>query len=332
MKPVFETNWVKAYGSSILVHAAVIGLAALVLSWRPAPVGGAGRLTVEIGGQYGGQAGGFGIKQADGQKGNRGNAGDGRKPVAENPAPTPRETPPEKEAPPQEGAALQQPVEPPKAPVAKPEPVKKAVPAKTPEPDRAKAPAPKAPPVKPKTPVKPVQKVVKKPVDKAKPATPVKRDTHGKTDGKATKMTAAGGTGATGSQGSARGTAPRVGSGQGQGKSDGVGDGQFRDNGDGTYTATGGGGVKFVILHDANPRYPKAARSIGYSSRVKVRVRFLVGKDGRVQKVQILNKRLPDLGFREETLKAVRQMEFEPIIYRGEPISVVFKKTVVFVP
>lgn len=108
------------------------------------------------------------------------------------------------------------------------------------------------------------------------------------------------------------------------------GNSQFTANGDGSYTALGSSGISYTILQDANPKYPKEARSLGYTKVVKVQTRLLVGLDGQVESVEILNNKIPDLGFKEEAVKAIKKMAFKPIVYQGQNIKMYFKKTVVF--
>ena len=116
----------------------------------------------------------------------------------------------------------------------------------------------------------------------------------------------------------------------GQGDNPLSGNNQFSANGDGSYTALGSSGISYTILQEANPKYPKEAKSLGYTKVVKVQVRLLVGLDGQVESAEILNTHLPDLGFKEEAVKAIKKMTFKPIIYQGQRIKMYFKKTVIF--
>lgn len=116
----------------------------------------------------------------------------------------------------------------------------------------------------------------------------------------------------------------------GQGDNSLSGNNQFSINSDGSYTALGSSGISYTILQDANPKYPKEAKSLGYTKVVKVQVRLLVGLDGQVESAEILNTHLPDLGFKEEAVKAIKKMTFKPIIYQGQRIKMYFKKTVIF--
>lgn len=159
----------------------------------------------------------------------------------------------------------------------------------------------------------------------------VKSETDGTIDGKARKVNQGSG-GAVGASGSASGRSLVEGSGVGTGTGDFFGSGNFIDNGDGTYTASGSGGIPYKIKHEETPKYPRTARDLGFNRVVSVRIRFLVGLDGRVESAEVLTKKTPDLGFREVALEAIRKMEFEPIVYRGRNIKMYFVKRIVFQP
>lgn len=159
----------------------------------------------------------------------------------------------------------------------------------------------------------------------------VKSETDGTIDGKARKVNQGSG-GAVGASGSASGRSLEEGSGVGTSTGDFFGGGNFIDNGDGTYTASGSGGIPYKIKHEETPKYPRTARDLGFNRVVSVRIRFLVGLDGRVESAEVLTKKTPDLGFREAALEAIRKMEFEPIVYRGRNIKMYFVKRIVFQP
>lgn len=159
----------------------------------------------------------------------------------------------------------------------------------------------------------------------------VKSETDGTIDGKARKVNQGSG-GAVGASGSASGRSLEESSGVGTSTGDFFGGGNFIDNGDGTYTASGSGGIPYKIKHEETPKYPRTARDLGFNRVVSVRIRFLVGLDGRVESAEVLTKKTPDLGFREAALEAIRKMEFEPIVYRGRNIKMYFVKRIVFQP
>ena len=135
-----------------------------------------------------------------------------------------------------------------------------------------------------------------------------------------------------GASGTADGKAQTEGSGVGDGQGTAFGSGNFIANGDGSYTALGSGGISYKILSEATPRYPRAARSIEFNKVVRVRVKFLVGLDGQVETTEIFTRNIPDLGFKEAAVEAVKKMKFAPIYHQGRNIKVYFQKTIVFQP
>ncbi len=134
-------------------------------------------------------------------------------------------------------------------------------------------------------------------------------------------------------RGEASGAAALPGAGEGLKKrSEGVGDASLVANGDGTYRATGKGSLRFTILRDAEPRYPRRARSMGYAKTVRVKVEFVVGETGEVIRMRVISRGTPPLDFNEEAEKAIAGMRFEPVRLGGIPVKVTFVKTIVFVP
>lgn len=349
-------TWKTAFGASVAIHAFLVGIVAL-FCMNNEPKGGEGLLTVEIGGPAG-EAGGFGEEVKAGRQGNAGAGGDGAQNHAKERRLEKIDTPEEKAVPKTEGENLPEPpqaakaveepdIEPPKddtpvvAPVKEPlhetgEVKVKEVKEQPPKAEEKPKPAEKQQvkkPVKKPTP-KPKQTEKTAPVkgqaqaperDKA-----VKSDTDG-TDGQAKKVNVGSG-GAVGASGTATGTSQDEGSGVGTGIGEAFGSGQFIANGDGTYTALGSGGISYKIIHEETPPYPREARSIGYNRVVKVRVRFLVGLDGRVESTEILTKNVPNLGFTEAALSAIKEMRFEPIYHKGVNIKMYFRKTIIFQP
>ncbi|MDD4321702.1 MAG: TonB family protein [Acidaminococcaceae bacterium] len=116
--------------------------------------------------------------------------------------------------------------------------------------------------------------------------------------------------------------------GRGAGK-DIFGNGDFGDNGDGTYTALNSGGISYTILSEIEAIYPEEARSIGYSRTVSVEAKILVGLDGSVENIEILNS-TPNLGFTEAAKMSLQEMKFAPIYYKGNNIKMYFQKTIHF--
>ncbi len=118
----------------------------------------------------------------------------------------------------------------------------------------------------------------------------------------------------------------------GQGADNGIfSNGNFLSNGDGSYTALNAEGISYTILRDADARYPEEARSIGYNRMVSVQAKILVGLDGSVESVEILNS-VPNLGFKESAMQALRQMQFAPIYYQSHNVKMYFTKRIYFQP
>ena len=344
-------SWKKAYVGAIALHTIVFGIAGIIASHQP-PVGGSGMITVDLGGPAG-EAGGFGIKQIEGQKGNAGTNGDGSQTLAkqrdmrhetdETDLPAPKQDGENVPEPVTRAAHEPQPEEFVEEQIQTPEPLHEVgeiqVPPKVSKIDPVK------PKQQPKQKEQPVQRKKTKPdVDKpVNTATPIKektkvpetsRSVQTQTDGLngTAKRVNAGASGVAGAAGSASGTKAQSGSGIGDAFGDEVGRGRFVANGDGTYTATGSGGITYRIVKDANPRYPSQARTLGYNRTIRLRVRFLVGLGGNVESATVLTKKVPQLGFEEAALRAVRNMEFDPIYYKGINIKVYFVKNIIFEP
>ncbi|SFL64674.1 energy transducer TonB [Pelosinus propionicus] len=118
----------------------------------------------------------------------------------------------------------------------------------------------------------------------------------------------------------------------GQGAGNGIfSNGNFLSNGDGSYTALNAEGISYTILRDADARYPEEARSIGYNRVVSVQAKILVGLDGSVESVEILNS-VPNLGFKESATQALRKMQFAPIYYQSHNVKMYFTKRIYFQP
>lgn len=105
----------------------------------------------------------------------------------------------------------------------------------------------------------------------------------------------------------------------------------FIVDGDGTYIALTSEGINYQIINEVEPDYPSQAESIGYSKKVQVTVKFLVGLKGNVEKAEII-KSHKDLGFDAEVMKAIKKWRFKPIFHKGKNIKVYFTKTFVFEP
>lgn len=130
-----------------------------------------------------------------------------------------------------------------------------------------------------------------------------------------------------GATGEGRGDGLEEGSGTGDG--DGLGEG-FINNGDGSYTVDSPEGLSYKILKKVDPDYPEEAKEANYTDTIRVRTRFLVGVNGRIEQIEFMNS-VPNLGFREAATQALNQWRFANITYKGHPLKVYFTYTFTFV-
>lgn len=105
----------------------------------------------------------------------------------------------------------------------------------------------------------------------------------------------------------------------------------FIENSDGTYTAISSSGIDFKIIKQVDPNYPKQAEKLRYDKTVVIEVKFLVGLNGEIEKIEVL-KSNKKFGFDKEVIQALNKWKFEPIVYRGKKIKVYFNKEFVFTP
>lgn len=105
----------------------------------------------------------------------------------------------------------------------------------------------------------------------------------------------------------------------------------FVNDGDGGYIALSSEGIKYEILNEVEPEYPSQAEMIGYSERVVVSVKFLVGLKGEVTNIEITRSH-EKLGFDNEVKKAIKKWRFKPIFHHGKNIKVYFEKDFIFNP
>lgn len=125
--------------------------------------------------------------------------------------------------------------------------------------------------------------------------------------------------------------ASSTGSASGSSDSNGGFGSNFISDGDGGYIALSSKGINYQILNEVEPDYPEQAENIGYSQKVTVTVKFLVGLKGNIEKTEIV-KSHKDLGFDAEVIKAIRKWRFKPIYHNGKNIKVYFVKDFVFNP
>jgi protein TonB len=88
-----------------------------------------------------------------------------------------------------------------------------------------------------------------------------------------------------------------------------------------------GGDVKAPVVTDrAEPKYTETARAAKVAGIVVVEA--VIGKDGRVQDVNVI-KGLP-MGLSEQAETAVRRWRFKPGTLNGQPVATIFTLTVTF--
>lgn len=107
------------------------------------------------------------------------------------------------------------------------------------------------------------------------------------------------------------------------------GDKILQNNGDGTYTALSNNGIKYKIIKEIAPDYPKQAETIRYRKKVVVKAKFLVNEKGEVQNITIVQSH-KKLGFDDAVISALKKWKFSPIHYNNEIIKVYFQKEFVF--
>lgn len=107
------------------------------------------------------------------------------------------------------------------------------------------------------------------------------------------------------------------------------GDKILQNNGDGTYTALSNNGIKYKIIKEVAPDYPKQAETIRYRKKVIVKAKFLVDEKGEVQNITIVQSH-KKLGFDDAVISALKKWRFSPIHYNNKIIKVYFQKEFVF--
>jgi protein TonB len=74
----------------------------------------------------------------------------------------------------------------------------------------------------------------------------------------------------------------------------------------------GPGVTRPVLLNQVDPEYPRMAQRIGVEGEVEVEI--LVGPDGAVEDVRVVNVSRTGVGFERATTDAVRQWRYKPAI------------------
>lgn len=103
-------------------------------------------------------------------------------------------------------------------------------------------------------------------------------------------------------------------------------DGLVKD-GTGTYIGDqkSNQGIGYKIKREVDPNYPMMAKKIGFKDEVVIKIKFLVGLNGKVEEIIFLND-YTKYGFQKEVEKALKKWEFEPIVYKNKKIKMYFYK------
>lgn len=105
--------------------------------------------------------------------------------------------------------------------------------------------------------------------------------------------------------------------------------GNFSIGEDGNIVASSSDGIDYHILKQIDPPYPTMAKKVRYSKLVVVKVKFLVGLNGKIEDIKIVSGH-PKLGFDKSVIDALNKWQFSPIYHKGRNIKVYFTKDFVF--
>jgi len=89
--------------------------------------------------------------------------------------------------------------------------------------------------------------------------------------------------------------------------------------------------VTFPVLvpkSKVSPDYPELPRAARIEGRVILQA--VIGSDGRVLDVEVLQCLPPDFGFEQAAIEAIRQWRYEPARQHGRPVDVYFTVVVTF--
>lgn len=88
-------------------------------------------------------------------------------------------------------------------------------------------------------------------------------------------------------------------------------------------------GIKYKILESRDPEYPSLAKKFKIKEKIVVKAKFLVGLNGSVEKIEILEG--PEkFGFTNAVRGSLEEWKFTPVEYKGENIKLYFYKEFVF--
>lgn len=100
---------------------------------------------------------------------------------------------------------------------------------------------------------------------------------------------------------------------------------------EGVYAAKNQGieGLKYEILFQQDPEYPEIGKRLGYRKPVEVKVRFLVGYEGKIEEIKFYGEDI-GMGFRGEVEKVLKKWRFSPVTLKEKKIKMYFYKAFIF--
>ncbi|MBP6323165.1 MAG: energy transducer TonB [Fusobacteriaceae bacterium] len=88
-------------------------------------------------------------------------------------------------------------------------------------------------------------------------------------------------------------------------------------------------GINYRILSYKDPKYPIIAKKFKLKDKVTVKTRFLVGMDGEIENIEIIEG--PEkFGFTNAVLESLKEWKFSPVQYKGQTIKLYFYKDFIF--
>lgn len=100
---------------------------------------------------------------------------------------------------------------------------------------------------------------------------------------------------------------------------------------EGVYVAKNQGvaGLKYEIFSQESPEYPDMAKKLGYRKTVEIKVKFLVGDDGKIEEIKFYGDDI-GMGFRNEVERALKKWKFSPITLKERKVKMYFYKAFIF--
>ena len=105
----------------------------------------------------------------------------------------------------------------------------------------------------------------------------------------------------------------------------------FIELSDGSIAAKNQGikGLNYGFISQPEPNYPTIAKKMGFNKNVTIKVRFLIGYDGRVEEIKFYDH-TDKFGFRNEVEKALNQWKTTSITINNQKVKLYFYKKFIF--